>query len=153
MIHRPKPFGDDALPAGNAVAARALGRLGHLLGEARYLDAAERTLRAAWPQLAELPYAHNAMLDALEEYLDPPTLVLIRAGADEGAEWLRAARTGGDHTLLAFAIPPDAGDLPGVLGTRRAEDRRAVAYVCRGASCSAPAHNAADLRASLQEPR
>ncbi|MBK8164023.1 MAG: thioredoxin domain-containing protein [Gammaproteobacteria bacterium] len=153
LIHRPKPFGDDALPAGNAVAARALGRLGHLLGEARYLDAAERTLRAAWPQLAELPYAHNAMLDALEEYLEPPLLVLIRAGAEEGAEWLRVARSAGDPDLLAFAIPHDAGVLPGVLGTRRAEERRAIAYVCRGASCSAPAGNPAELLARLQEPR
>ena len=40
-------------------------------------------------------------------------------------------------TGFAFAIPHDAGVLPGVLGTRRAEERRAIAYVCRGASCSA----------------
>ncbi|HEY5720059.1 MAG TPA: thioredoxin domain-containing protein, partial [Gammaproteobacteria bacterium] len=37
LITRPKPFGDDATPTGNGVAARALGRLGHLLGEPRYL--------------------------------------------------------------------------------------------------------------------
>jgi len=154
LIHRPKPFGDDALPAGNAVAARALGRLGHLLGEARYLDAAERTLRAAWPQLAELPYAHNAMLDALEEYLEPPQLVLIRAGVeDDGTDWLRAARSGCDPAVLAFAISHDAGELPGVLGTRRAEEQRTVAYVCRGPSCSAPAHTPAELLVRLQEPR
>ncbi len=152
LIHRPKPFGDDALPAGNAVAARALGRLGHLLGETRYLDAAERTLRAAWPQLAELPYAHNTMLDALEEYLRPPPLALIRAGAEEGREWLRVARSTGEAALLAFAIPDDAGELPGVLGTRRAGDRGAVAYVCRGTSCSAPAGNPQELLARLREP-
>ncbi|MCC6301203.1 MAG: thioredoxin domain-containing protein [Gammaproteobacteria bacterium] len=152
LIHRPKPFGDDALPAGNAVAARALGRLGHLLGETRYLDAAERTLRAAWPQLAELPYAHNAMLDALEEYLAPPRLALIRAGAGERAEWLRVARSTGDPRLLAFAIPPDAGALPGVLAARGGEGSGATAYVCRGTSCSAPAHTPTELLARLQEP-
>jgi uncharacterized protein YyaL (SSP411 family) len=154
LIHRPKPYSDDALPAGNAVAARALGRLGHLLGETRYLDAAEHTLRAAWPQLAELPYAHNTLLGALEDYLEPPQLVLIRAGAeDDGAEWLRTARSGGDLAVLAFAIPHNAGDLPGVLGTRRADDRRTVAYVCRGPSCSAPAHTPTEMLARLHEPR
>jgi uncharacterized protein YyaL (SSP411 family) len=34
-----------------------------------------------------------------------------------------------------------------------AAERRAIAYVCRGASCSAPAGNPAELLARLQEPR
>ncbi len=44
LIHRPKPGHDNAMPSGNGIAAFALQRLGHLLGEARYLEAAERTL-------------------------------------------------------------------------------------------------------------
>ena len=60
LIARPKSFGDDALPAGNAVAASALLRLGHLLGENRYLIAAEQTLRAAWPAIEHYPTAHAA---------------------------------------------------------------------------------------------
>ena len=47
LIHRPKSFGDDATPAGNGVAAFALQRMGYLLGDARYLEAAERTLSGA----------------------------------------------------------------------------------------------------------
>src|SRR6185437_2287782 len=46
LISRSKSFSDDATPSGNAVAARALLALGALLAEPRYLDAAERTLRA-----------------------------------------------------------------------------------------------------------
>ena len=42
---------DESLPAGNGVAARALGRLGHLVGDTRYLAAAEKCLQAAWPHL------------------------------------------------------------------------------------------------------
>src|SRR6267154_835257 len=49
LIHRSKVFGDDATPAGNGIAARVLLRMGYLLGEPRYLAAAERTLRASWP--------------------------------------------------------------------------------------------------------
>ena len=51
-MHRSKSFADEAVPAGNAVAAQALARLGLLLGETRYLDAAAQTLRAAWPPLS-----------------------------------------------------------------------------------------------------
>ena len=51
LIHRPKTGHDNATPAGNGVAAFALQRLGHLLGEGRYLDAAEKTLRLFWPQI------------------------------------------------------------------------------------------------------
>ena len=71
-MHRSKSFGDEAVPAGNAIAAQALTRLGLLLGETRYLDAAARTLRAAWAPLQHYPHAHAAMLVALEEHLDPP---------------------------------------------------------------------------------
>ena len=55
LIHRSKPFADDALPAGNGIAACALGRLGHLVGERRYLDAAERSIRMGWKSIERLP--------------------------------------------------------------------------------------------------
>jgi uncharacterized protein len=74
LIHRSKSFGDEAVPAGNAIAAQALTRLGLLLGETRYLDAAARTLRAAWTPLQHYPHAHAAMLVALAEHLDPPEI-------------------------------------------------------------------------------
>ena len=48
LIHRPRPLADEAVPSGNGIAAIALQRLGFLLGETRYLDAAERTLRGSW---------------------------------------------------------------------------------------------------------
>jgi len=137
LIHRPKPFGDDALPAGNAVAAKALGRLGHLIGEPRYLDAAERTLRAAWPQLSELPFAHCSMLDALEEYLMPPEIVILRGEEGSMRQWRKAARGYRPHRLT-FAIPHGTDDLPGALAGRESDQRLCVAYICSGTSCSAP---------------
>ena len=78
LISRPKSFSDDAIPAGNAIAARGLLRLGYLLGEPRYLQAAERTLRAAWPAVQKYPEAHASMLFALEDYLRPPQIVILR---------------------------------------------------------------------------
>ena len=46
--------------------------MGHLLGETRYLEAAERTLRAAWLAIKRFPHGHMSLLDALEEYLSRP---------------------------------------------------------------------------------
>ncbi|MGD9842003.1 MAG: thioredoxin domain-containing protein, partial [Steroidobacteraceae bacterium] len=58
LIHRSRTFSDEATPAGNAIAAQCLLRLGYLLGEPRYLAAAEQTLRADWIALQDHPAAH-----------------------------------------------------------------------------------------------
>jgi lipocalin len=76
LILRPKTFGDDATPAGHGVAARVLLRLGYLLAEPRYLDAAERTLRAAWSLIERYPHAHTSLLMALDEFTAPPPVVV-----------------------------------------------------------------------------
>jgi uncharacterized protein YyaL (SSP411 family) len=74
LIQRPKPAHDNALPAGNGVAALALQRLGHLLCEERYLEAARRTLEAFWPQLERQPGGCATLAMALESALavNPP---------------------------------------------------------------------------------
>ena len=61
LIHRSKSYSDDALPSGNGVFASVLCRLGVLLGDMTYLNAAERTLRAAWPSLLEYPQAAHEL--------------------------------------------------------------------------------------------
>ena len=137
LIHRMKTFGDDATPAGNGIAASVLLRLGYLLGEPRYLAAAERTLRAAWPALERHPHAHVSLLAALEELLDPPAIVIIRGvpAAIEG--WRRVLTKAYAPRQLVLAIPADARDLPPGLADK-APRGDAVAYVCRGSTCSAP---------------
>ncbi|MGH8130708.1 MAG: thioredoxin domain-containing protein, partial [Steroidobacteraceae bacterium] len=136
-LQRPKSFADDAMPAGNGVAAHALARLGWLLGENRYLDAAESTLRGGWASLARAPQAHAAMLNALDEYLDPVEIIVIRGPAAEAAEWSASlARTYAPRRMV-FAISSDAKDLPTALASKRAREDT-VAYVCRGPHCSEP---------------
>jgi uncharacterized protein YyaL (SSP411 family) len=154
LVHRPKPYGDESLPAGNGAAALALGRLGHLLGEPRYLDAAERTLRNAWPQLSGLPYAHATLLDALDEQLDPPEIVLLRGAPDELPVWHARATARYAPRRLALAIPSDATGLPDGLAARRAPLAGCLAYICRGTHCEAPLGelDALDRALSGEEP-
>ena len=137
LIHRPKPMTDDSLPSGNGVAATVLGRLGHLLGETRYLKAAERVLHAAKEGLERFPHAHTALLVALEEFLEPPEIVVIRARSGELETWRARANAGYAPRRVVMAIPDDASDLPALLG-ERAPRGAAVAYVCEGHVCDAP---------------
>ena len=145
LITRPKPFGDDAVPSGNGVATRALARLGHLLGETRYLAAAERALKAAGALLEQAPSAHSGMLLALAEYHAPPAQVVVRAAAGAAGELGDL-----DPGVLCFVIPPGEADLPGALGAMRA-DGPFTAYLCRGMSCSAPLAGSEALRSTLAD--
>jgi len=136
LIHKPKPFADEAVPAGNGIAALTLLRLGHLLGEQRYLDAAERTVRAALHAIERYPDGHATLLHALEELVTPPKLVVLRGTRDQLEPWQRKLDQTYEPHRLAVAIPNDAV-LPGLLAAREPRDR-AVAYVCEGMTCRAP---------------
>ena len=150
LIHRSKSFGDDATPSGNGVAARVLLRMGHLLAEPRYLAAAERTLRAAWPAITQYPSGHVTLLGALEELLAAPETVVLRGEARTIEGWrLALARFYAPHRLV-LAIPTEALDLPPALAdkTPRAFP---VAYICRGSTCSAPLDSLDALTEQLRE--
>jgi uncharacterized protein len=146
LIHRSKSFSDEAVPAGNAIAAQALTRLGLLLGETRYLDAAARTLRAAWAPLQHYPHAHASLLVALAEHLDPPEQVIIRGPRDETDRWRDALTKKYSPMRQVFAIEADAKGLPEMLAAKRPLDST-VAYVCRGTTCSEPIKALAPLLA------
>ncbi len=148
LIQRRRDFMDDALPSGNGVAAHALIRLGHLLGEPRYLQSAERTLRAAWPDLLRVPHGHTALLLALSELARPPRQVILRGAADTLREWRRICLENLDGRAAVYPIPDDAGSLPGVLGERKVMGE-AAAYLCEGFTCKAPITEIDALAAGL----
>ncbi|MEO7558050.1 MAG: thioredoxin domain-containing protein, partial [Gammaproteobacteria bacterium] len=150
LIYRPKPVIDDATPAGNGIAATVLGRLGYLLGEPRYLDAAERTLKMAWPDIQRLPYAHISLLIAAEEILYPPQSIILRGEPQALHAWQRRCNEAYAPRRLAFAIPGDAENLPDALAARVAADE-VVAYVCSGHTCSAPVMEFSELDAALKQ--
>jgi len=153
LIHRPKPLADEAVPSGNGIAAFALQRLGFLLGETRYLDAAERTLRAAWQAMAEFPHGHVSLLTALEEYLEHPEIVIIRGDADNVAHWRDSAARLYAPRRLVFAISRDEAGLPGALSDRKALDGDTVAYRCLGTHCEMPVTTWEALAAQLSETK
>ncbi len=149
LIHRSKSFSDDAIPAGNGIAARALIRAGYLLGETRWLEAAERTLRAAWLAINRFPHGHMSLLEALAEYLDPPEIVIIRERTADAAAWQRElGKLYAPHRMV-FSIPAKLDGLDAAVADKKA-GRGTRAYVCRGSTCSAPVESLADLVRTAQ---
>ncbi len=137
LIHRSRSFGDDATPNGNAVAAFGLQRLGYLVGETRYLAAAENVLRAAWEPLNKAPYAHTSMLTALEEALNPPEIIILRGKQPELDAWRSQIAALYAPRRLVLAIPDDAASLPTSLASKAGRGAL-IAYHCRGSVCDAP---------------
>ena len=149
LIHRSKSFSDDAIPAGNGIAAQVLIRAGYLLGETRYLEAAERTLRAAWLAMNRYPHGHMSLLEALDEYLNPPEIVIVREQAEEGGAWQRELGRLYAPRRLVFTIPADAQGLDPALADKKAGPTTR-AYVCRGSTCSPPVESLSDLVRTAQ---
>jgi uncharacterized protein YyaL (SSP411 family) len=148
LISRPKSFTDDSVPSGNGIAAQALGRLGHILGETRYLEAAEKTIHAAWSSLTRMAWAHTTMLLAVEDYLFPPQTIILRGEPETLKMWQAVCQKDYAPQRLCFAIPTGAEDLPGILADRKPQGA-AVAYVCSGHQCRAPIMSLEEL--TIQE--
>ena len=133
LIHRPKPAHDDAMPSGNGIAVFALQRLGHLLGETRYLEAAERTLKLYCPALAQQPSGFMSLLMALQEYLTPPQIVILRSAPGASAAWRRQlVRHYWPGTLL-LALEGEFANLPETLAKPLSQG--VSAWVCQGVKC------------------
>ncbi|MBI3575941.1 MAG: thioredoxin domain-containing protein [Gammaproteobacteria bacterium] len=149
LLHRPKPAGDDAIPSGNGIAAQVLLKLGHLLGEIRYLDAAERTLTALGGAVAQYPSAHCGLLRALDEHLNPPQTIVLRGTPDALKSW--HTRCGSHYApgRTALAIPADVTNLTGLLAERRVQGN-ITAYICSGHACQAPVSSFEEFENALQ---
>src|ERR1700722_9010631 len=145
LIQRPKPWFDEAIPSGNGVAARALLRLGHLIGNTTYIDAAERILRAAFPVMQQNPAACATLQRALREFQHPRTHVVIRADTDSEGNWRNAVPR--NRAADIYVIPPDADELPSVIAAQKYASGGA-AYVCRGTQCLPAITSARDLAAA-----
>ena len=147
LIHRAKPGHDGATPSGNGIAAFALQRLGHAIGEPRYLAAAERAIRLFYPALEREPSALVSLAAALEECLEAPHTVVMSGPEHELARWRQALDASYRPNVLAIAIPPGARELPAAMA--RPAGAVVNAWVCRGATCLPPIADLAELERVL----
>jgi uncharacterized protein YyaL (SSP411 family) len=150
LIHRPKPGHDNATPAGNAVAAWALGRLAAITGEERYARAGERTLELFYPAMREYPAGFAAMAIALDELLQPPRTLILRGASSALPAWQAALVPEFLPDVLVLSIPDGTQGLPAILDKPR---RPGVvnAWLCRGVTCLAPISDLVNLKKTLKE--
>ena len=137
LLVRQKPGEDGAMPSGNGVAAFALQRFGHILGESRHIDAAKRTLDLFLPSLSRYPSAYCTLLKTLEEATEPPAIFVLKGtDADKWHASLCARHL--PHAIL-LAIPSEIQGLPQMLDKRH--EGETTAWVCRGFECLPPIHD------------
>jgi uncharacterized protein len=139
LIHRPKQGYDNATPNGNGIAAVALQKLGHILGEPRYLQAAERTLKVFDSSMGNNPATCATLCHALAEFLTPPTIVIIRGEANKMAAWRDTINQTYYPHHLFFYLDENVTDLPPTL--QRSFTKDVNAWVCKGVVCLPSVNN------------
>jgi len=152
LIARPRELTDNAVPAGNSLAAELLLRLGDLTGR----DDDRR--RGAWmvetlgEPLTRYPTAFGYALGAAELAVHGATEVALVG--DAGASDFEAlVRETASHYLpsliLAGGIASTSEPLP-LLRDRPALSGKATAYVCRHYVCDSPVSDARTLGEQLE---
>ena len=132
LVTRPKDVQDNAVPSGNAMAARVLLRLAAWTGEGAYRDAAERAMRTVVPFVARYPTGFAQWLGG-----DGPRARARHRGGDRRASrttrptaaLLAEVRRGyRPNQVVSVAADPRASVVPLLARPRRA--RRTPDRVC-----------------------
>ena len=149
LLLRPKPGHDNATPAGNGIAAQALIALGHWLSESRYLDSAERTVRAFGRELAARPAGFSSLLIALEACIEPPAMLLLRGEPASCLSWQRSVERHYRPSLWTLNLSQQR-PLPEALAKPHdAAAGTVTAWLCRGTVCLPPLHTLSEIEAAL----
>jgi len=152
LMTRLKPDADDAIPSGNGIAASLFLKIGHLTGEQRYLDAAEKTLMALWNNINRYPVAHGSLLSALETFLQPPEIIILRGDENFLEEWRKLAAQNTHPDRITLAIPSREKQLPELLSAKSPPDDGVLAYPCRGSTCLPVISNINEFHQYLVDP-
>jgi len=131
LILRLKSATDESMPSGNGVAVQVLQRLGHLVGEARYIEAADRALRAFGARLMNAPIGCATLVQGLLEAEDPPALWVLQGPEAQAWQRILVDRMGPWPMVVAsdgngLSVPP-----------ARSSQGETTARLCQGMQCEA----------------
>jgi len=145
LIQRPRTWADEAIPAGNGIAAKVLLRLGYLLAEPRYIDAAESTLEAAAASVQSYPHAHCSLINAAEEYITPTETIILRGSDQELDHWRQHLNKIYAPARLTLAIPVNVATGRMEIDQHKGTTDSVTAYVCHDGMCDSPVDCIEDL--------
>ena len=140
---------DGAEPSGSSVATWALLKLYHVTYEARYKEAAEKTLYFFRDHLRSLPQAVPSLLAALDFSLsEPQRVVLTSESADHRLEsLLQAVHQVYEPVRVVLGSHEPVEDFAQSL---RPKENRPTAFVCTGTTCQPPTHEPDQIRRHLR---
>ncbi|MBI5891722.1 MAG: thioredoxin domain-containing protein [Nitrosomonadales bacterium] len=147
LIQRNKTGQDNATPSGNGIAAQGLLRLAALTGDSRYAEAAERCLKLFFPAMQQAASQFGSLCTALDEALQPPSVLVLCGPENETAAWQAAVTAKYLPGLLTIVLKGDETDLPAPLDKPSADV--ATAWLCRGTHCLPPITDLDELLAEL----
>ena len=157
ILFRAKEDYDGAEPAPGSLAAMNLLRLAAITGDKALRERADKTLRAASDQIAQMPSAITQMLCALDASLAKGRQIIIAGapGADDTKALLReihAIFAPDQILLLADGATGQAwlSEKLEFLKTVHPIAGKAAAYVCENYVCQAPLTDPAQLRELLR---
>jgi uncharacterized protein YyaL (SSP411 family) len=151
LLYRPRDFDDNAVPAGNSVAAQVLVELALFTGEDGYRAAAEATLAALAPSMASHALFFGRLLTVLELHLGNPVEVAVVGdlASAEARAMLREVRSRFIPNKVVAAGPEGTGQGAPLLRGRDARGAPAALYVCRGFVCAQPVTSVSQVTAAL----
>ncbi|CAN5156768.1 thioredoxin domain-containing protein [soil metagenome] len=153
LITRPREVTDNAIPAGNSLAAELLLILAELDDNGRYRELAQQLLAAVSGMMARHPTAFGHMLGVADMAVRGSVQVAI-AGEPRTPAFKALEGVVAEEYVPALVLAggdADAEGAPALLRRRAAGNAGATAYVCRGFTCELPVFRAEDLRARLRE--
>lgn len=77
------------------------------------------------------------MLNALDDYLHPGIIIILRGDKVAMKDWQQAVFKHYLPEIVCYAIPVDV-QLPSELADKQAPDKGVCAYICEGFSCREP---------------
>ena len=144
LIFNPKPTMDETSGPGNAIASSALNKLGLILGESQFRDAALNTLRWARTIIEYNPASHCAFMTSLFETARIKYVVIFRGPDEERRKLLMTCHGDIFESCIFLEIPyGELKTLPAYLPKIEPSDAMSIskAYVFDGTTCSPALHS------------
>jgi uncharacterized protein YyaL (SSP411 family) len=156
LITRSKDPFDQAIPSGSSVASLVLSKLASIVDD-KYGELARRHLESIAPAAVDNPFAFGQTIGVLDRLVRGATDVVILGKRDDpAAKALHraafAAYLPNRNVVWADPSRPESLAAARALTSDKPSAARAVAYVCRDRTCSAPVHTADELTALLRDP-
>ena len=141
LIQKPKPTADEAFPSGNSIAARVLIKLGFLMNNTKYIDAASSTFMFASEQINNAPNAHSSFLDSYSLIKNPFILVIIKSlDKSKDAEiWLDKLIDLNKSYVDYYLITENNTGYANI--DDKIVNNKTTAYICTNFSCEQPIYD------------